>query len=145
MAMKSFGLAATGLICSFSVSLAQPEKPSIPAEQQQLLKALTQQHAKSASAAAPNVPATMSKAAAGKAISLGWHFAHATNCGWFTPGNGDQWFYIFPSEGGSIFVINNLHASQGLQVPCSNGNWIGWHVIDASTGAFDQTQSFDFK
>lgn len=48
--------------------------------------------------------------------------------GWFRDSSANEWFYIFPKEGGIIYSINDLYTSQGLQVPCGEGYWIGWVV-----------------
>src|ERR1700730_442988 len=144
MPMKSLGLAAIAIGCSMSVAAAQSAAQPPQAAQENLLKTLAAQHAATATAGV-SVSETGSKKASGTTIALGWNFVHATNCGWFVDSGGGQWFYIFPEEGGIIFAINNLFMSQGLQVPCGEGFWIGWHVTNTTTGAFDQTKSFPFK
>ena len=35
-------------------------------------------------------------------IALGWHFAHANDCGWFEPPSGDQWFFILPANSSAV-------------------------------------------
>lgn len=148
--LKNAGLAVIALGCSMGIAVAQnmaaPPRPQQEKVLERVLKALAEQHAaraKTAGAAATGSKADINNLSA--QIPLGWNFAHATHCGWFGASNGDQWFYIRPLEGGLIFIINNLYISQGLQVPCGEGFWIAWHVVDGTTGAYDQTYSYDFK
>ncbi len=87
-------------------------------------------------------------------ITLGWHYGHAAFCGWFLDSGGNQWFYIFltdtdaafsyPTINGLIFGINNLFIGQGMAPPCAMGHWIAWHVVNSSSGAFDQTYSYPY-
>jgi hypothetical protein len=140
MAMKSLGLAAIALGCLMGFAVAQTPTPSN--EQMSLLKSLAAQHAASAQ---PSATVTGSKATTRNALNLGWNYAHATYCGWYVDSNGGQWFYIFPQEGGIIYTINNLYTSQGLQVPCGQGYYIGWYVTNTTTGAYIQTESYTFK
>ena len=72
-------------------------------------------------------------------------FFHAYNCGWFTPNGSDQWFYVYPQEGGIWFVINNIYVALGLNVACADANLEAVHVINSNTGAFDQTESWPYR
>ena len=142
MAMKSLGLAAIALGCSMGIAVAAPTAPT--KQQMELLKAAVAERAGNGVAQTAGAPATGAKGVKA-AIVLGWNFFHATNCGWFVDGSGGQWFYIFPSEGGIWFTINNLYTSQGLQISCGDGNFFGVFVVNTSTGAFNQTISYTFK
>ena len=146
---RSLGLAAIALGCSMGIAMAQPPSPPTP-QQEQLLKGLVAEHAAAVQNGLVAAGAVLSgsKAQIKNAIvniPTGWNYAHATNCGWYLDGSGGQWFYIFPSEGGIIYYINNLYASQGLQVPCGEGYYIGWYVTNSNTGAYIQTESYAFK
>lgn len=148
MSRKSLGLAAIALGCSMGTAVAQDTvaspTPAPPSPQQEkVLKALAEQHAATAKAGAPT---NGSKPILSGSLILGWNFAHATSCGWFQTLLGlNQWFYIFPQEGGIIFSVNNIIQTEALQVPCGNGNLFAWHVIDLPTGAYDQTITYNFK
>jgi len=153
MKTKIFGLAAIGLVCSAGVATAQntptPSPQALaPEAMQSVLQSLAKQRAGAVANAASTAAQSGSKADVqnlNAPIPLGWNYAHATNCGWFKSGTGPDWFYIFPSEGGIVYILNSLYVSQGLQISCGDANWFGWHVIDASSGAYDQTVSFSFK
>ena len=56
---------------------------------------------------------------------------------------GNQWYYVFPIEGGIVFGINNRNIAYGLLTPCTNGNLFSWFVTDAA-GHFNQTFSFPY-
>jgi hypothetical protein len=150
MKMKVFGLAAIGLACFAGVAVAQTTPNSnpqtlTPEETQGVLEALAKQRT---GAAASTAPLTGSKAdvhSPTPALVLGWNYAHATYCGWYVDSNGGQWFYIYPAEGGIVYAINNLYISQGLQISCGNANWFAWHVVNTTTGAYDQTWSYSYK
>jgi hypothetical protein len=156
MKTKVFGLAAIGLICYAGVAAAQNTPQSTPTpspqtlapeEVQGVLQALAKQRA-GAVANASTATQSGSKSDVqnlSAPIPLGWNFAHATNCGWFVDSGGGQWFYIFPLEGGIVFTINNLYTGQALQISCVDGNIFAIHVVNSSTGAFDQTLSYPFK
>jgi hypothetical protein len=68
---------------------------------------------------------------------------HATTCGWFVDGNGNQFFFIFPppAESGVVFAINNLFVGQALQISCVNAFLFEINVINGATGAFNETFS----
>ena len=147
MTIKSLGLAAIALGCSMGTAMAQNTAPSATAppspQQMKILKALAEQHAATAKAGAPSMG---SKANPGASLTLGWNYAHATSCGWLRTLVGlNQFFYIFPQEGGVVVSADNLFTAQALQISCVNGNWFAWHVVDLESGAFDQTLSYDFK
>src|SRR5215475_5383395 len=141
MKMKVFGLAAMASLCFAGVGVAQttpnPNPQSLtPEEMQGALQALAKQRTGAAASTAPQTGSKADVHSPTPALVLGWNFAHATNCGWFLDSSGGQWFYIFPSEGGIVFAINNLFISQGLQISCGAGNWFAWHVVNTSTGAY---------
>lgn len=99
----------------------------------------------SAAAAGQRLVASGMRAAPGKSVVAGWNSGHAAHCGWFLDSGGNEWFYIYPLEGGILYTINDLYVGQGLQVPCGEGYWIAWFVTNASTGAYNQTYSYSFK
>jgi hypothetical protein len=146
MTMKTAVWAATvAFVCSVGVAAAQntptPSPQAVsPDEMRAILQKLAQQRANTNA----NANGVQSGTYNYPPLVVGWNFAHATNCGWFFDGT-NQWFYIFPSEGGIVYTLNNLYTSQGLQISCSDGNWFGWHVLNTSTGAYDQTISYTFK
>lgn len=126
-----------------------PPKPPTPTQAQvDLLNSVVSQNREAlvkAAAAGQRLVASGARAAAGKLVVSGWNFAHATNCGWFLDGGGNEWFYIWPQEGGIVYAINDLYVSQGLQISCGNGNWFAWFVTDTNTGAYTQTVSYNFQ
>ena len=149
MKTKSLGLAAIALGCSIGVAEAQVAEPSSPGglspeKMQQVLNALAQQH--KASGAAVGAPSSGSRADINNlsaSIPTGFNFFHGTFCGWFVDGSGNQWYYVFPIEGGLVFGINNPNIAYGLLTPCTNGNLFSWFVTDAA-GHFNQTFSFPY-
>ena len=148
MKTKSLGLAAIALGCSIGVAEAQVAGPGSPGpslqQMQQVLSALAQQH--KASGAAVGAPSTGSRADINNlsaSIPTGFNFFHGTFCGWFVDGSGNQWYYVFPIEGGIVFGINNRNIAYGLLTPCTNGNLFAWNVID-NAGHFNQTFSFPY-
>jgi hypothetical protein len=150
MKTKSLGLAAIALGCSIGVAEAQVagpggQGPSLQ-QQQQVLNALAQQQ--KASGAAVGAPSTGSRvdinnlnapSAPGFVPAV-----HATNCGWFSPDGVAQWYYVFPLEGGIVFVINNPNVAYGLLTPCTNGNIFTYFVTD-SAGHYNQTFSWPYR
>jgi hypothetical protein len=153
MKTKFLGLAAIGLGCSIGVAAAQglPPNPQAtlgpsPEKIQQVLNGLAKQRAAmgltagaSYSFAKPDID-NLSAAN----VPTGWNTGHAWNCGWFTPNGSDQWFYVFPLEGGIWFTINSVPTAQGLAVSCANGNLEGVFVVNPN-GTFTQTFSFPFR
>ena len=127
----------------------QPPAPKAPTQaQMELLNSVVSQNREAldrAAAAGQRLVANGSRAAAGKSVVLGWNYAHATNCGWYLDSSANEWFYIFPQEGGIIYTINDLYVGQGLAIPCGEGYWIGWFVTNVSTAAYNQTESYDYK
>ena len=150
MKTKSLGLAAIALGCSIGVAEAQVAGPGSPGpslqQMQQVLSALAQQH--KASGAAVGAPSSGSRADINNLnapVVSGWNTAHATNCGWFLDGSGNQWYYVFPIEGGIVFTINNINTALGLLTPCVNGNLFAIDVVNGNTGAYNQTESFPYR
>lgn len=112
-----------------------------------ILHALAQQHARTPGYKV-GAPATGSRASTidpstAPGFPVGVNFVHATNCGWFVDGAGNQFFFVLPLEGGVVFEANNENAAHGLMVPCVNGNLFAFNVVD-SAGDFNFTQSFPF-
>jgi hypothetical protein len=144
MNMKTFGMTAIALLCSVQICAAQT--PAVPDEQRAIEQAVAQQlHLpKAAPGTAPAV-ASGGVAATGQAISSGWNYFHAYNCSWYVDSSGNQYFFVWPSEGGYFYSVNNLYVIPGLQISCVNGNWEGVYVTDTSTGAFDFTYSFPYQ
>ena len=150
MKTKSLGLAAIALGCSIGVAEAQvagpggPQGPSLQ-QMQQVLNTLAQEH--KASGAPVGAPSSGSRADLNNlnapSVAPAFVFAHATNCGWFQDSGGNQWYYVFPIEGGIVFGINNPNIAYGLLTPCTNGNLFSWFVTDAA-GHFNQTFSFPY-
>ncbi len=68
------------------------------------------------------------------------YFYHATYCGWFYDGT-NQWYYVYPAEGGIVYVLNNLYASLGLQTTCGEGHYAAVYCTNSSC-SFDQTISY---
>ena len=155
MKTKSLGLAAVALGCSIGVAAAQglgaPNTQAgsgpTPDQMHQVLVELAAQHA--ALKLPAGTPATGGRAdlnnLSAANVPLGFNGFHAYNCGWFTPNGVDQWFYVFPQEGGVWFSVNNLNIALGLNVACNNANLEFVHVINSNTGAFDQTESFPYR
>jgi len=151
MKTKSLGLAAIALGCSIGVAEAQVAEPSSPGglspeKMQQVLNALAQQH--KASGAAVGAPSSGSRADINNLsapIPTGFNFFHGTFCGWFVDGSGNQWYYVFPIEGGIVFTINNINTALGLLTPCVNGNLFAIDVVNGNTGAYNQTESFPYR
>jgi hypothetical protein len=145
MKTACFGLAAIALGCSITVAAA--ENP--PTQMQEVLQGLAKQRAASLAAGnAATVAANGSKADVDEVspnLTVGWNYAHASFCGWYLDSNGNQWFSVFPAEGGIVYAINNLYISQGLQISCAAGNWFAWFVNNPSTGAYNQTLSYYYK
>ena len=159
---KSLGLAAIALGCSVGVAAAQnfgaptvsqggaeqlraAEQPRVE-EALQVLQALAQQH-RLAPGYKVGAPATGSRASTSNlsaAFPIGFNVVHATNCGWFGDNFGNQIFFVFPQEGGIVFEVNNENIAHGLMVPCVNGDFFGFNVVD-SAGDFNFTMSFPFK
>jgi len=123
--------------------------PKLPTQaQMDLLNSVVSQNREAldnAAAAGQRLVANGTRAAAGKAVVSGWNYAHGTNCGWFLDTGGNEWFYIYPPEGGFVYGINDLPLSQGLQISCGAGNWFAWYVTNTTTGAYNQTWSFSYK
>ena len=150
MKTKSLGLAAIALGCSIGVAEAQvagpggPQGPSLQ-QMQQVLNTLAQEH--KASGAPVGAPSSGSRADLNNlnapSVAPAFVTGHATNCGWFQDSGGNQWYYVFPIEGGIVFGINNPNIAYGLLTPCTNGNLFSWFVID-SAGHFNQTFSFPY-
>ena len=126
-----------------------PSKPTPPTQVQvDLLNSVVLENrnaSERAAAAGQRLIASGARAAAGKQVVFGWNYAHATHCGWFLDNAFNEWFYIYPQEGGIVFAINDLYVSQGLQISCDAGNWFAWYVDNTSTGHYAQTYSYNFK
>ena len=146
---------ALALVLTSSVGAAaqqtavqQPPAPMAPTPaQMNLLNSVVSQEQgalKEAAAAGRTLVARGYRTSTGSVV-LGWNYAHATHCGWFIDSSENEWFYIFPQEGGIIYTINDLYTGLGLQVPCGEGYWIGWFVTNTTTGAFVQTYSYSYK
>jgi hypothetical protein len=72
------------------------------------------------------------------AVSLGWHYVHATNC------EGHQGkFFVFPKEGGYWFTTSTA-AELVLAPECATGNLIGFHVVSTS-GFWDAIYTYDHQ
>ena len=147
---------ALALVITSSVGVAaqqtaaptqSPPKPPTQAQADLLNSVMSQNRdaLDKAAAAGQRLVASGARAAAGKQVVAGWNFAHATHCGWYIDGSANEWFYIYPQEGGIVYVINDLHVSQGLQVSCGEGYWFAWYVTNTSSGAYIQTYSYNYK
>ena len=78
------------------------------------------------------------------AVALGWHYFHATNCSWYTDGT-NNYFYVWPSEGGYWYSVNNIYIADALAISCVHGNYEAVYVNNATTGAFIETFSYNFQ
>jgi hypothetical protein len=67
---------------------------------------------------------------------------HATYCSWYSSGS-NQYFYIFPQEGGYIYWINNLYSSTIASNARVQGNYFIYYTD--SSGSIYQTVSYPFK
>jgi hypothetical protein len=147
MRLNSLWLTATALACSMGAAMAQvpgdgPTTTSPTGSSPPNIAAF----AKAANLPAGTVTNGSSRSATAPSagISAGWNYAHGTNCGWFFDGT-NQWYYIFPWEGGIVYEVNNVYAGQGLQTACVEGNYFAWYVTNTSTGAYTQTYSYPFN
>lgn len=84
--------------------------------------------------------ASLSNSAVTNSAALGWNYVHATSCLSFS----DGYVYVLPREGGFWFANAPVFTATML-TQCVHGNWIGFHVVNSSTGAFDQIQTYNYK
>lgn len=125
---------------------SSPPKPPTQAQQALLNTVISQnrQAIENAAASGQKLVAGGSLGAPGKQVVSGWNLAHATNCGWYNDGI-NEWFFVYPAEGGIVYALNDLYVSQGLQISCGDGNYFAWYVTNTSTGAYNETFSYTFK
>jgi hypothetical protein len=76
-----------------------------------------------------------------EAVVIGWNFFHAFACA-SRPGTG--FFTWVSQEDGSAWNTNDLAAVAMLTPSCQSGNFVGFHVINASL-VVDQVLAFPFK
>jgi hypothetical protein len=77
---------------------------------------------------------------------IGWSsWYNASDCGWYIDSSGNQWFFIYPSQGGIIYEYNDLAIGQALAVPCPPGNWIRYYYTGQSPYSFNQTEALDYN
>lgn len=145
MTIKALGMAAIALACSAGICAAQ-QAPTPPNEQQRQVMQAVAQHLNLPRAVPGAAPVMVSGgvAANGAPASAGWNYFHAYYCSWYLDSSGNQYFYVWPSEGGYWYAVNNLYAAQGLQISCANGNWEAVYVTNTSSGAFDETYSYPY-
>jgi len=143
MNIKTLGMTAIALVCSVEICAAQTSPD--PDQQRAIAQAVAKQLnlPKAAPGTAP-VVASGGVAATGS-VSAGWNYFHAYNCEWYVDSSGNQYFFVYPSEGGYWYSVNNLYAIPGLQTSCVNGNWEAVYVTNTSTGAFDYAVSYPFR
>jgi hypothetical protein len=76
------------------------------------------------------------------AVSIGWHYVHATNCNAYWDGS-TVWLYLYPSEGGYWF--SSVPGSQNVMAnQCLLGNWIAFYVY-ATDGSWNQAFTYTYK
>lgn len=76
-------------------------------------------------------------------IKLGWHSMDALDCGWWNDGQGNDYFYT--QDGKTIiYNWNSPLVTYGMMSPCVHGYKIAFHVVDTTTGRFDQTYSYTY-
>jgi hypothetical protein len=78
-------------------------------------------------------------------FKLGWNTVHAVHCGYWRDNSGNEYFLLWYSASGYFWFRNDLYGAVGMLPACPNGNWVGFHVYDTQTGAFDETYSYDYK
>lgn len=130
-----------------STSTPTPAAPPSP----EVMKALTQQITKSRGAAAsangvlPSMTGgTHIVSSSPLAVTLGWHYFHAYNCSWYTDGT-NNFFFVWPSEGGYWYTVNNLYTEGALATSCVHGYWNAVYVVNATSGAYNETYSYNFQ
>jgi hypothetical protein len=147
--MKKIVIAAA-LAISVSPALADPQPPA-PGMGKAVLEFLrkslqvTQSKQKGAAGAAPafSTYSTLDYTRP-TSIAVGWHYAHASTCGWVSSDGQHQWFFVFPNEGQNKpyeLLFDSSAVFQGLQASCNHGGVIWWYVTDSTTGAFDMAFS----
>ena len=145
MNMKTVGMAAIALVCSVEICAAQAPQAPVAADEQRAIELAVAKQLnlpKAAPGAAPIV-ASGGVGATGS-VSAGWNYFHVYNCSWYQDSSGNQYFFVYPSEGGYWYSVNNLYVIPGLQTSCVNGNWEAVYVTNTSTGACDQTFSYPY-
>jgi hypothetical protein len=125
--------------------LAAPPSPEV-------MKALSQQitNSRGAAASANGVLPPMTGggsntgSSSAPAVALGWHYFHETNCSWYSDGT-NNFFYVWPSEGGYWYTVNNLYTEVALTTSCVHGYWEALYVVDTVTGRYTETYSYNFQ
>lgn len=146
--VKTLGMAAIALPFLAGVCAAQGSSPDLARLDQarQLLSAVTQKLGLNERAPGTRlVEATGSipmSGTSGTSIPTGWNYFHATNCGWFSPDFTNNYFYIYPQEGGFYWELNNPTIATALALGCAHNNQMAVYVVDPSTGAFNETWSY---
>ena len=145
MRLKSLAFAALGLLCSAGFALAAQEPPPGPGpvDPAQLQRLAPKQASMASASQQPLGGGGVSLNAVGN-VALGWNYFHATNCQWLLSGS-NNYLYVFPSEGGFWYVLNNIYGASTFLTPCTQGYWAAVHVINSTTGAFDAIYTYPFK
>jgi hypothetical protein len=101
--------------------------------------------------AAANVPAGMPATGAimllphtRPQVPTGWNIFLANNCMWYTDG-ANQYFIVTGTSGQIFWVANNVNVPAATATSCVNGNYVGFYVVNSSTGQFIQTATYPYK
>lgn len=138
MRMKLTALAATAaFVCSMGVAAAQPAEPVAP-QGPATVDAIITPAAKALAAAGRSVTGAAS------ATPTGWNYFHATYCEWYYDGT-NNWLIVYPQEGGTWYVANNIYATNNYQTACVNGNWVAVWVYNGSSGAYNYIWTYPYK
>lgn len=145
MTMK-YGVSAAALAfaCSMGVAAAQEAGPTGPVDPNVIKKLIPSQGVAQGPAnvaAASGAGATLN--APGN-VPLGWNYFHATYCEWYFDGS-NNYLFVFPSEGGYWYIVNNDYATKTFLTGCVNGYYEAVYVTNTSTGAFNYIFTYPYK
>jgi hypothetical protein len=137
--------ATLALACSMGVAAAQDAGPIVPVGPDVIKKLIP----------SPSIvqgPAANAAAASGAGATLnapgnvptGWNYFHATYCEWYYDGS-NNYLFVFPSEGGYWYIVNNDYATKTFLTGCVNGYYEAVYVYNSSTGAFNYIFTYPYK
>jgi hypothetical protein len=144
MSLKSVAFAALGLLYSTGVALAQDASapPTQPFDAAQFLK--SQSAVSPATSATPSNGGGVIPGGTTPSLVSGWNYFHAYYCQWYYDGT-NNYLFVYSPEGLTFYTVNNDYAAKTFLTGCVNGYWEAVYVINTSTGAYSNIQTYYYK
>ena len=136
--------AALAFACSAGLAMAQQAPTGEGISPEVLKRLLPAVPAGSQAAIASPVTAGGSTLSSPGSVPTGWNYFHAYNCMWYSDGN-NNYLFVLPLEGGYWVVANNIYAADTFKVGCVNGYYEAVYVVNGTTGAFTNIETFPYR